>query len=395
MNVRKVQQAHGFGIVSYCVKWARRVYFGKMSPMFKDRLRSLRKLLIDQNIDGVIVSSVSNIVYFTGYSNFSKEEREAYLIIGKDFQYIVTDGRYSEAIDKSVPHFTLFERGYKNSLDTLYKKLKVKIKTLGVEEDNLTVSEYKFIKKYFKKIKNCSTNNLRSLKTKVEVDKIKKACAIGDLAFKNIIKKIKVGVSEKEIAYDMEKFIKQKGAEQSFPAIVAFSKNSSIPHHHTGEDILKDKKGQFVLLDFGVKYEGYCSDMTRTIFFGKPSKKQEEIYAAVLNAQEQSIKLLTEKIKKQKSILSSEVDEAARIHIQSKGFDSIPHSVGHGIGLEVHEYPYISPRNSEILKEGMVFSIEPGIYLKDFGGVRIEDLFVYENDGLRQITNASKKITII
>lgn len=366
--------------------------------MFKGRILKIRQQLIGKGLDAVLISSVSNIVYFSGFTNFSEDERDAYLFIGKDFGYIITDGRYTEAVKDKVPHLTLFERGYKQSTKDLFKKHQREINQLGIEEDNLTVAEFKEIKKYFKKVKHFNVKHLRSIKLKEEIRKIETACRIGDLIFEHILKRIKHGVTEKEIAGELGRFITDQGAEISFPPIVAFGKNSSVPHHQTGETKLT-KESEFVLLDFGVKFENYCSDMTRTVFFGKPTDKQKKIYKTVLEAQQKAIDFINLTLKSGKKLKASEVDKAARDYIISQGYSAIPHSLGHGIGLEVHEHPSLSPKSKDILKEGMVFSIEPGIYLEDFGssrlrlveagGVRIEDLFVLEDNGLRQLTKSS------
>jgi len=361
--------------------------------MFDRRIANIRQRFIKENLDGLLISSVSNITYLTGYANFSQDEREAYLIIGGDFQYIITDGRYTEAIKREVPHFTLFERSHQNETEQFFGQLKNQIKLLGIEEDNLTVSEYKLIKKHFK-TKHFEVNKLRSIKNSEEIKKIETACRIGDLAFEYILKEIKDEVTEKQIAQQLENFIREKGAQFSFPPIVAFGKNSSVPHYQTGETVLgpessSGRGGQFVLLDFGVKFENYCSDMTRTVFFGQPSKKQQNMYEVVLEAQKKAVDYVKSSVK------AAEVDKIARDHIRSTGYPTIPHSLGHGIGLEVHEHPYLSPKSKEILKEGMIFSIEPGIYIPDFGGVRIEDLYVFEKRGLRQITTSTKNLITI
>ncbi len=385
-----------------------------MSDMFEGKLKQLKEQIKKEKFDAVLISSVSNISYLTGFTNFSKDEREAFLIIGDDFQYIITDARYSEAIKKDVPHFQLFERGYKTPVEDLFKTLKKDITSLGIEEDNLTVSEHRKIKKHFKKTKHFDVNSIRSIKNNEEIKKIETACKIGDRAFEYVLKKIKAGVTEKQIAQEIEKFIKENGAEISFPSIVAFGANSSVPHHQTGNDVLgpstqlslrSGREGLIILLDFGVKFENYCSDMTRTVFFGTPSKKQEDIYNAVLTAQQKAVDFLNLKIKSNKNVSAQQVDKAARDYIISKGYSSIPHSLGHGIGLQVHEHPNLSPKSKEVLKEGMVFSIEPGIYIKDFGsprstrveagGVRIEDLFVYEKGKLRQLTTSPKNLTTV
>ncbi|MDO8573630.1 MAG: Xaa-Pro peptidase family protein [Candidatus Daviesbacteria bacterium] len=344
--------------------------------MYKLRISTLQKKLKEEKLDAVLVSSVSNITYLSGYANFSEKEREAYIFIGADFAYLISDARYMEEIKSNVPHLTFFERSHKNPIADLFKKHK--IKNLGIEENNLTVSEFKLIKRHFKNLKHFEIS--RSIKTKKEIDKIEKACKIGDMAFEYILKKFKAGVTEKEIAKDMENLVRDRSAEFSFPAIVAFGKNSAVPHHHTGETVLNEN--EFVLLDFGVKFENYCSDMTRTFFFGKPNKKQKNMYQAVLKAQQKAVEAIEQGERKVAKIF-----KAAGL--------AIPHSLGHGIGLEVHEAPHISPKSKEILKEGMVFSIEPGIYIPNFGGVRIEDLFVLEKNSLRKLTHASVEPKII
>lgn len=357
--------------------------------MFATRVENLKKKMLDEKIDAVLISAVTNISYLTGYSNFSKDEREAYIFIGKDFQYVITDARYSEAVKIKVPHLKLFQRGGGRSTEELFKKHKKEIKALGIEEDSLTVSEYKVVKEHFKKLNHFDLN--RSIKTDEEIKKIEKACALGDKACEFIVKKIKKGITEKELAFQMEFFIKQKGAEISFPAIVAFGKNSSIPHHHTSDKrLMIDDK--FVLLDFGVKIDDYCSDMTRTIFFGSPSKEQKKIYETVLQSQQKAVEFANKVIKDKKQLKGEDVDKIAREYIIANGYSSIPHSLGHGVGLEVHENPHLSPKSEDVLKEGMVFSIEPGIYIEGFGGVRIEDLYVFEKNRLRQLTASLKSL---
>src|SRR3989344_1603647 len=368
--------------------------------MLKDRIEKVKQMLNKEKTDAVLVSSVLNITFLSGFTNFSEKEREAYIFIGKDFAYIITDERYTEAIKRQVPYLTLFERGHKKSTKDLFKKHQKKIKWLGIEEDNLTVAEHKILSRHFKKIKHFDVGNLRSIKTKEEISKIEKACKIGDLAFEFILKKIENGISEKQVVEELENFIRGKGAVVSFPPIVAFGKNSSIPHHQTGDSILgpessSGREGQIILLDFGVKYDDYCSDMTRTVFFGKPTSQQKTMYETELQSQQKAVDFVNSATVAGKEVKAAEVDKVARDYIISRKYPAIPHSLGHGIGLEVHEHPSLSPKSKEILKEGMVFSIEPGIYLPGIGGVRIEDLLVFEKGGLRQLTHSQKKLTVI
>lgn len=355
------------------------------------RLKKLQHEIEFQRLDAVLISDVANIIYLTDYSGFSIEEREAFLLITPKSQFIFTDGRYSEAVKNLIPDFELVEIGNGNKFKDLLSKLvkTLKITKLGAEEADLKVSEFKQIRKIVKNIKDFKAHESRSIKTEEEIALIEKACSIGDEAFRYILTKIKTGISEIQLAYLLENFIRERGFEPSFKTIVAFAGNSALPHHQTGERKLQ--KGDFILLDFGVKFKNYCSDMTRTLVFGKASDKQKKIHKTVLEAQKKAV----EYIKNQTSgvrVFARGADKTARDWIIKKGFPEIPHSLGHGIGIEVHEHPYLSPNSKETLEEGMVFSIEPGIYLPGFGGVRIEDLFVLEKNGVRQLTNNPKEL---
>ncbi|HLC88042.1 MAG TPA: Xaa-Pro peptidase family protein [Patescibacteria group bacterium] len=358
------------------------------------RLKNLQLEIQPQKVDAVLISRVANITYLTGYSGFSTEEREAFLLITPQQQLIFTDGRYSEAVKKLLPDFRLVEIGGGKKFKDLLKEEtgNLKITKLGIEEDDLKVSEFKQIKKVIRFLKDFKFHQQRSLKTDAEVSLIEKACEIGDLAFKFILTKIKAGISEKELAYYLENFIRVQGFESSFKTIIAFGENSAVPHHQTGEARLKS--GDFVLMDFGVRFKNYCSDMTRTVVFGRASQKQKKIYQTVKESQEKAAEFLKKKIQHPApgvGVLAKDVDRTARQYILGQGFPSIPHSLGHGIGIEVHEHPYLSPNSQETLKEGMVFSIEPGIYIPGFGGVRIEDLYVLESNGIRQLTDSPKE----
>ena len=357
-------------------------------------LAKIKEKLIANKLEAILISSVSNIGYLTNYSGFSKEEREAYLLITRNKQYVLTDGRYAQAVKILIPDFKLIEISPKLSAGEIIKQIAKKhhIKRMGFEENNLTFLEYKTIKKYFNNIYHLSISDLRNVKSSKEIQAIEKACELGDKTFNYILKKIKIGISEKELAFEIEFFIKKHGADISFSPIVAFGANSAIPHHQISEKRLATSD-KLVLLDFGVKLNNYCSDMTRTVFFGKPTSKQKHIHQTVLEAQNLTIKSLTSDGGPERSRRnSSEVDRTAREYIISQGYKTIPHSLGHGIGIEVHESPHLSPKSKDILKEGMVFSIEPGIYIHGFGGVRIEDLVVLEKSGPRLLTHSPKAI---
>jgi Xaa-Pro aminopeptidase len=345
-----------------------------------------------QEVDAILVSSAFQVAYLTGYSNFSHEEREAFVLLTPQTNYIFTDARYSEAVSQ-IPGFSLMEVSGQVTFTDHLKKIidEYSLKSLGIEGDHLTVSEFRRLEKVISEIKEIKLVDLRAEKKVTEIQKIEQACQIGDQVFKVILKKIKAGMTEKKLALEMELLMRKKGVVPSFDTIVAFGSHSYVPHHQTGDTKLIGQ-GEFVLLDFGIKFEEYCSDMTRTIFLGKASEKQKKIYQAVLAAQSKAAEFLDSQIKKGIKVTGKKVDQVAREYIISKGYPSIPHSLGHGIGLQVHEYPRLSPKSDDVLIEGMVFSIEPGIYIPGFGGVRIEDLYVIEKTGLRQLTQASKEL---
>ena len=366
-------------------------------------LSRLAKFLKKNKLDAVLISSHSNIVYLTNYSGFSKEEREAYLLVTKNKQYILTDGRYAQAVDHLITNFELIEISSKLSFENKLKDLakKNKIKKLGFEPHDMTVLEHKKLSRLFNDLpagkaglNHLTLNSLRSIKTPEEILFIEKACRLGDKTFDYILKKTKLGVTEKEIAFEIEFFIKKHGADISFPPIVAFGKNSAIPHHQTSDKKLTTSD-KIMLLDFGVKLNNYCSDMTRTVFFGSANAELKRIYQTVLDAQQKSIEKINILMSQSSNIPASQIDRAARDYIISKGYKTIPHSVGHGIGIQVHESPRLSPKSKDILKEGMVFSIEPGIYIPGFGGVRIEDMVVLEKPYARLLTRSPRELTMV
>ncbi|OGE64464.1 hypothetical protein A3J13_02030 [Candidatus Daviesbacteria bacterium RIFCSPLOWO2_02_FULL_36_8] len=362
--------------------------------MFEKRIKDLRKKLLKEKLDGVLISSVASITYLTGYSNFFKEERDGYVFITSGGNYILTHSIYSKALKGKILNFEVIEISRRDPPEKILQNiLKRETASIGIEEHDLRVYEYKRLNKAFKNLKNFELKVDRVIKNKHEIELISKACKVGDKVFEKVFKKIKLGMSEKQLVFEIESLIKKEDLDVSFRTIVAFGTNASAPHHLSGKTKLE--MNQFIVMDFGVLFENYCSDMTRTVFFGNPSEKQKYIYNIVLESQKKAVEFLEKALKNKKSIKAADVDKTARDYIISKGYPSIPHSLGHGIGLEVHEGPHLSPKSKDILKEGMVFSIEPGIYLEGFGGVRIEDLFVLGKKGLKQITNSKKELIAV
>lgn len=345
-----------------------------------------------RNFDAILVSSHGNIVYLTGYGGFSDVEREVFLLLTENKNFLITDKRYAEAVKKQVLNFQVIDSGAIETISRDYSGLlkNLRTKVIGIEENNLTVSEFKKLKKHIKNIKNVDLSNLRMIKKDEEIKNIKQACKIGDLTFKFIIGKLKTGVSERQIANLLEFFIKKNGADFSFAPIVAFGKNSSAPHHLSGQTKLK--KNQIVLLDFGVKINNYCSDMSRTVFFGSASAEFKRTHRVVLAAQTKAIEFLKSSIINHKSITGKQIDAVARNFIKSNGYPNIIHSVGHGVGIEVHESPHLSPHSIDKIEQGMVFSVEPGIYIPNYGGVRIEDLVLVTKNGAELLSHANRDL---
>lgn len=359
----------------------------QMSDHMQKRIDRIQQILKSKKLDGVLVSSRPVISYLTGYYGFSDTEREAYLLLTKKSNYLITDARYSEATTSRVSHFTTLERSSEKNLTELLKELAKKehLKKIAFEDTDIRVSEYAALKKTQITLAPIRLHSLRSVKEIKELQAIQKATKIALKAFKAVKTKITPGIAEIEVAKLLEDEMRKQGATPSFPSIVAFGKNSSVPHHLTGSTKLK--KNDVVLMDFGAKWQGYCSDNTRTFFVGNVPSRWKKIYHTVETAQKMAIDYLqSESQNKKGHIEAMVVDTISREYILSQNYQSIPHSLGHGIGLEVHEAPSLSPYTKDLLTDGMVFSIEPGIYIPGKIGVRIEDLFTIKGSILFKIT---------
>ncbi len=355
-------------------------------------LSSFRSSFLHHNVDAVLLSSPSHLRYFLGDNGFSPFERDAFLLVAKNHAYVITSLLYANEINNK--NFTVLVRdakiSYANHIENICEK--EKIKSLGFEEDNLTFFEYKVIKKKVPVFMPFQTRNLRMIKEKFEIDAIEKSCIIADKALKKSFPFLKKGITEEEFAGIFEKEVAHAGAKLSFPTIVAFGKNAATPHHLTGQTKLTSQS--VVLIDCGVQKNSYCSDMTRTFFVKKPSLEEKRAYEVVKKSQEEAITYIEEKLRKHEKILASSVDEISRHYISSHGFPSIPHSLGHGIGIDVHEAPSLSPNSKDLLTNGMVFSIEPGVYIEGKLGIRIEDLFVLSNNQLIRLTNTPYQLAV-
>lgn len=378
--------------------------------MFDSRIAHLRQVMRDAQVDGFLISSSSNIFYLSGFNRFLVDH-DGFLLVTKSNVFLITSPLYTEAVRKFTPDLEILETSPDAWYSQMVKQIvdKEKLATIGFEEKDLRVAEYFDLQEEKIQTKSVSLRNLRVQKEKDEVAAVEKACLVTDKTFESILPFVKEGVTELELAEKMSAFAKSQGVEIGFPSIVAFGRHSAVPHHMTSEEKLI--KNSFVLFDFGLRANNYLSDMSRTVFFGAPSEHQVKLYETVRKSQEAAIEYISSSLlvhssekettnderrtNNQTELFGKDVDEVARKVIEKEGFPAYPHALGHGIGLEVHEAPTLSKYSPEKLIENMVFTIEPGIYLPELGGVRIEDMFVLQNKELKQLTHSSKELIVI
>ena len=352
------------------------------------RIQNLREKLKQNGLCAALVTQRENYIYLSGFNGTF-----AHLLISMEDLILVTDFRYIEQAELQAPMYEIIQcRG--NLIDPLNNVIKEKnIKKLGFEDLHLT---YGIFTEYREKLKPLELIPLgriiedqRIIKDAHEIDIIKKAAKISDNAFSHILEYIKPGVKEIEIAAEIEYFMKKSGARgPSFATIVASGERAALPHGVASEKRLK--AGEAVVLDYGAYYNDYCSDITRTVFIGKPAKELERIYKTVLDAQLKSIEGAKE------GIAGKDIDFIARDYISQNGYgNNFGHGLGHGVGLEIHEEPRFSPTGSIITRNGMTVTVEPGIYVSGLGGVRIEDLIVIKGEKPLILTNSTKEMIII
>lgn len=350
-------------------------------------IEKVKKILEDKGLDAVLVSDGFNMRYISGFTGAT-----GFLLITKASCTLFTDSRYTVAAKAQAPDFNVVEisasKGYTACINEVIKS--EDIKKLGFESKQFIYADYlNFSKKLevpeFIPITDELTR-LRRIKTDEEIACLRQAEHIGDIAFNEILGHLKPGKTELEIAAKLEYIMKCNGAEKlSFDTIVASGLNTAKPHAEPGDK--KIEAGDFVTMDFGCVYHGYCSDMTRTVVVGKASKKQREIYDIVLKAQTTVI----EGLKPGKP--GKEYDKIARDIITEAGYgEYFGHGLGHSVGLEIHEDPRFSVKEEDIIEPGTIITVEPGIYIPDFGGVRIEDMLVVTADGYEDFAHSRKEL---
>lgn len=352
-----------------------------------NKLDELRNQMEDQEIDAVIITSTYNRRYITGFTGTAG----AAVISQKEARFI-TDFRYAKQAKEQTDGFQVVEHK-KPLVEELGIQVKeMGIKRLGFEKAHVTFAEYEAYQHHFDaELVPLSglIEKQRLIKQPAELKIIQEAVDIADAAFEHIQTFIKPGVKEIEVSNELEFFMRKQGAvSSSFDIIVASGERSALPHGVASDKVIES--GELVTLDFGAYYKGYCSDITRTVAVGEPSGKLREIYDTVLEAQLRGVKGL------KPGMTGKEADALTRDYITEQGYgDYFGHSTGHGMGLEVHEGPGLSHRSSQQLEPGMVVTVEPGIYVADVGGTRIEDDVVITEDGCKILSNSTKELLIL
>ncbi|MEA4882884.1 MAG: Xaa-Pro peptidase family protein [Clostridia bacterium] len=348
------------------------------------KLGRFRALFAERGIDGILISGRENRYYMSGFSGTS-----AMLVISSSDAALVTDFRYVEQAKQQCPDYRVIMHGSPMT-DTLLQVVReMGIHRLGFESERMTFSEYDAIGKALEGVEMVPTKgaveSLRMLKSPAEVELIAEACRLTDKAFSHILGFIKPGVTEIEVATELTAFMVKHNMTPSFDIIVASGPRGAMPHGVASDKPIR--AGDMVTLDFGGFLKRYTSDMTRTVVVGKPTDEQRAIYDLVLRAQ------LAGLAAARPGLTGQAVDQASRSIIAAAGHgDHFGHGLGHAVGLEIHESPRFSPTDSTVIKPGMVISVEPGVYIPGWGGVRIEDLVVITDGEARVLYESTKDL---
>lgn len=357
-----------------------------MNSLFESRLSRFRQALSGKPYDTFMVLVGENRFYLSGFTGEDTQfdESAGVLLITRDRAMLATDSRYALQAGQEAPFYEIFEykEGLAKALPGMLRSLSTR--AMGFESVRMTVKQYDTIKAALLS-ENLTiepvpeeelVEGFRIKKSPEERQMIQKALHLAESVFMALVHSLTPGMSEKAVAWEMEKRLREAGAQGlSFPTIVAAGPNSAQPHAIPGDRIIKT--GEPILFDWGVRLEGYCSDISRMAYIGTPDDTYKKIYQTVLDAQ----RFATDAVKP--GVSSKAVDLIARAHIDKKGYQGkFGHGLGHGVGLAIHEAPGLSPLRDIPLEPGMVFTIEPGIYLADWGGIRLENMAVVTDTGV-------------
>ncbi len=353
------------------------------------RMQKVLEKLHAGQTEAVIIHKPSNIFYLSGYTG------EGLLVFGHGFQAIITDFRYTEQAEKQAPGFQVMmvEKGISHIM--LAKQLldEHAVTAARFEDDEVTVRSFRKMEEVLQGIALSPLDNVpemvRCIKDETEIAAIEEACAISCKAFEALLPQIKPGITEKQLQITLDNLLMEMGADSlAFDTIVASGENGSLPHAIPGSRVVE--QGDMITFDFGAKKKGYCADMTRTISVGEPKEEMRIIYETVLKAQEECEQML------RPGISCKAVDAHARKVIDDAGYQGrFGHGLGHAVGIDIHENPRLSQLCEDVLEEGHVVTVEPGIYVPGLGGVRIENTCVITKDGAKSLVHAQKALLIL
>jgi Xaa-Pro aminopeptidase len=355
---------------------------------YEARLESCRGVMASCGLDGILLSSLENIRYLSGFTG-----SDGGMVLSREESFFLTDSRYWTQAEEEVKGSRIVH--YKRKLEGIASLLSdLGLKQIGFEAASLAFSSHRSLRQKLADGARLvplegEIKNLRAIKDREELALIRTAMDIASRSFNHILGRIKEGVVERELALEMEFFMRKEGAEViAFDIIVASGPRSALPHGKAAGKRIE--KGDLVLIDYGSRFQGYHSDETCTVVCGDPTPEQRKVYQVVKDAHDRAIELI------RPGIPLRQVDAAARDFIRDRGYgDYFGHSLGHGVGLAVHEEPAVNTENGELVQEGMVFTVEPGIYIPDWGGVRIEDMVLVTSTGAELVTYLPKELTVV
>lgn len=354
---------------------------------YRNRLEIVRKCIQKSDVDAVLVSSIHNKFYLGGLFSGS-----GYVFVTRYNQYMMVDFRYYEEIKGKNSDFEVVLLNKENNIYSIINSiiLKENLATVGFEGEEVSYDFFVKLKASLNcRLKSLDLSQIRRIKDRDEIENIKKACEIADKSFIHILDFIKEGISEIAVENELVRFIKEQGGQkESFDTIVASGVRGALPHGKASHKLIKS--GELITLDFGVKYNNYNSDITRTVALSSYSSELKYIYDLVKAAGEEAMGRV------KPGVTLGEIDFTARSIIEKEGYgEYFGHNLGHGLGIQVHEYPAVAPNNEDILEEGMIITIEPGIYLPNKGGVRIEEDILIAKDGCIRLTKCSRDLIVI
>jgi len=335
----------------------------------ESRWKKLEERLEEENLDAFLLTKRASIFYFSG------KWMKGAVLFTREKKFVITRPMYQEEVAGNEWEVLIYENGLEEKLGKLSEQ--VKVKRCGFEADHLSFDQYKKIKEKFQGELipySGMIEKIRSIKEVSEIDCIKKACAITLRTLDYLKGILRVGITEKEVVGEAINYILKEAEGFSFFPIVLFGERTSLPHGYPGSRRLK--KNELVLIDIGAKIGGYCADLTRTFIWGEEDREWKEVHDFVQNIQKKAIQYM------RPGERCSQIDEKIREEVEKAGYrEGILHGTGHGVGLEVHEYPSLSRSSDDVLEEGMIVTVEPGVYFPGKGGVRLEDMVLVTTQG--------------